>query len=113
MIVSQLLLVGVALAGGAVVLLSKATTVVAPEDLKLFEDRYGARGLKVISVRRIGTRWLYFDPRGRRSPIRQYEIELEQPDGRREIRRRGVSRDSWLGDRLWRVDENGRIERLS
>lgn len=113
MVWSQAVLAVLALACAIVVVRGRTTNVVAPHDRKVFESRYGGRGMKVLAIRRVGTQWNHFRPFGRARPIRQYEIELEGPDGRRHIRRRGISRGDWKGDHLWRLEGPGGPERLA
>jgi hypothetical protein len=100
-----------AVAGVVIWLRSRTTTTVSPYDRAVFEARYRARGLRLVAIRRIGTEWPSF-PFQRRQPIRRYEIDVENAEGRVETRFRGISRGDLSGDFLWRFDHQGRRERL-
>ena len=104
--VAELLLIGV---GGLVVWRSAYRAKPAPRDVAMFEQRYKARGLRVVAIRRVGTEW---NRSASRHPIRKYEIDLETPGGAVETRLRGVSRGDLLNDRVWRYSLDGGREPL-
>jgi hypothetical protein len=101
----------VAVAAFVVFMRGQTTTEVSPHDQKVFEARYAARGVKVVAIRRIGTDANTFDVR-QRPPIRKYEIDTEDPSGRRQTRVRGISRGQWDRDVIWRLAPRGGWERL-
>lgn len=91
---------------GIIFVRSRTSSTVSPHDRRVFEERYRKRGLKLVAMRRIGTEWSSFFSR-RQHPIRKYEIDTEDPSGRRETRIRGISRGDLSGDMIWRFDRNG------
>ncbi len=112
MIYSQIIMLVAAVACGIILVRSRTTRAASPHDVKLFEQRYSARGLKVVEVRRIGTEWNERAAFGRWRPVRKYEVDLELPDGGLETRVRGVSSGEFGDDTVWRYDAGGRKERL-
>lgn len=97
---------------GFIFVRSRTSSTVSPHDRRVFEERYLKRGLKLVAMRRIGTEWASFFLR-RQQPIRKYEIDTEDPSGRRETRVRGISRGDLSGDVIWRFDRDGNVkERL-
>jgi len=110
--VTGLMVVAIVALSGLQLLRDISPGKVRADDIRLFQDRYRRRGLKIIDVRRVGTDRLLVGSLRRAGPIRKYEIELETPDGRRETRIRGVARAEYGGDRVWRYDQHGRPQQL-
>ena len=100
----QLVGLAIGIACGLVLVFDRRIAAVSPHDAKLLEGRYGARGLRVVALRRIGSEFSH------NRPIRKYELDLEGLDGHRETRVRGVSRGRFRDDVVWRYDAGGRRE---
>ena len=107
-----LLVLAMAVASVVFFIRSSGATTVSPHDAKLFEERYAARGWKVVALRRIGTDWRLGVRLNQSSPIRKYEIDLQSVDGHLDTRVRGVSRGDVASDIVWRYDREGRREQI-